>query len=52
MKKFLVAYIVGPNNYRGRWMEGRNYDDARSKLRSLGFIIYTAPIALAQFEID
>jgi hypothetical protein len=52
MQKFLVVYVIGPNNYRGRWMEGRNYDDARSKLRRLGFMIYTTPIGLAPFQID
>ena len=52
MKKFLVAYIIGPGKYRGRYVEGNNYDDARTKLRKMGFVIYTAPIGLLASEID
>lgn len=51
MKQYLVLYIV-EGGYRGRWVEGKNYDDARRKLRAEGFLISTAPMALIKGQID
>jgi hypothetical protein len=62
MRRFLVVYMIGPfgegSRYRGRYVDGLDYDRARSvvrhQLRAEGlraFIVYH-PICLLPGELD